>query len=362
MAKEHNSNLDPLTREPGSHPVGTGVGAAIGGAGAGAAAGMVAGPAGALAGAVAGAVGGAFGGRAAAEAINPTAEEAWWKDNYQRESYYETGRAFDDYAPAYRLGTSGRIGYSGSFETYEGQLAEGWDARRGSSTLSWQQARGATRAAWDRVDRQILASQTPASTIDQQGLDPTGDRRSMNALGADETLVHESGGYTRTSDDAVSAMSATENPEVDDDVIETLNDLLESCRDGEYGYRECAEHIKQPDLKAVLQSHEQDCRSAGAQLQTLITQLGGKPDEGGTVGGALHRGWVSVRGSLMGNSDQAMMDEAERGEDIALSRYRKALKQTLPPSVRDMIERQFAGAQRNHDQIKALRDTLKSTH
>ena len=114
MAKDHvvrpdgemtqDRNLDPISKEPGSHPVGTGVGAAVGGAGVGAAAGMVAGPAGALVGAVAGAVAGGYGGKAAAEAINPTAEEAFWRDNYQSEAYYQDGRSFDDYAPAYRLG------------------------------------------------------------------------------------------------------------------------------------------------------------------------------------------------------------------------------------------------------------------
>jgi uncharacterized protein (TIGR02284 family) len=184
----------------------------------------------------------------------------------------------------------------------------------------------------------------------------------MDTSWASESFVSELSETSLAGSYASSALDPQENSVANDDVIDALNDLLESCRDGEYGYRECAQHLQQPDLKAVLQSHEQDCRSAGAQLQTLITQLGGQPDEGGTVGGALHRGWVSVRGSLMGNSDQAMMDEAERGQDIALSRYRKALKQTMPASVRDMVERQFAGAQRNHDQIKALRDSLKATH
>lgn len=51
-------NLDPITGEPGSHPIGTGVGAA-GGALTGAAIGAVAGPVGAAAGAVVGAIAGA---------------------------------------------------------------------------------------------------------------------------------------------------------------------------------------------------------------------------------------------------------------------------------------------------------------
>ncbi|MEO7159448.1 MAG: PA2169 family four-helix-bundle protein [Polaromonas sp.] len=147
-----------------------------------------------------------------------------------------------------------------------------------------------------------------------------------------------------------------------DDVIDTLNDLLESCRDGEYGFSTSAEHTKSADLKTMWLGHAEECRTAGQELQTLIRQLGGEPDEGGTVSGALHRGWVAVRGTLSTYSDQAMLDECERGEDAAVARYRKALKEDLPPAIRGVVERQAQGAQRNHDQVKAMRDSLKATH
>ena len=89
-AEDKDLNRDPITDEPGAHPVGTGVGAA-GGAMAGAAAGTVGGPVGTLVGGVIGAVVGGLAGKAAAEAVNPTAEEAHWRENYNRESYYEPG-------------------------------------------------------------------------------------------------------------------------------------------------------------------------------------------------------------------------------------------------------------------------------
>ena len=147
----------------------------------------------------------------------------------------------------------------------------------------------------------------------------------------------------------------------DDDVCDTLNDLLESCRDGEFGFRECAEHVKAQDIKTLLNRHAGECREAGYELLALIKQWGGKAEEGGTVSGALHRGWVSVRASLSGYTDLAMLDECERGEDAALARYCKALKQNLPMAAKTVVERQTHGAQRNHDQIKALRDALKAS-
>lgn len=151
-------------------------------------------------------------------------------------------------------------------------------------------------------------------------------------------------------------------PMENDEVIDTLNDLLETCRDGEYGFNTSAEHTKSPELKNILVRHAGECRQAGLELQALIRQLGGEPDEGGSMGGAMHRGWVSVRSALSTYTDQAMLDECERGEDVAVASYRKALKQNLPASIRSVVERQAEGAQRNHDQIKALRETWKTSH
>ena len=111
-AEDKDLNRDPITDEPGAHPVGTGIGA-TGGAVAGAAAGAIGGPVGAAIGGVVGAIVGGLAGKAAAEAVNPTAEEAHWRENYMREPYYQQGRSFDDYAPAYRLGVTGRTQYRG---------------------------------------------------------------------------------------------------------------------------------------------------------------------------------------------------------------------------------------------------------
>lgn len=315
MAKEHDPNLDPISKEPGAHPVGTGIGAAMGGIAGGAAAGAVAGPAGAIVGGVAGAIAGGMGGKEAAEALDPTAEEAYWRDRHTLEPYYESGRPFDDYAPAYRLGVEGRRDYPGSFEETEMRLADRWDTYRGRSTLDWAKARHASRAAWNRAHERLSAFET----------------------------------------------AATAGVADDEEIIDTLNDLLESCRDGEYGFRECAEHSRAEDIKVLLHRHSGECRAAGLELQTLIRQLGGKPDEGGSVSGALHRGWVSVRATLSAYSDQAMLNECERGEDAAVARYRKALKQNLPQAIKSVVERQAQGAQRNHDQVKALRDALKAS-
>ncbi|CUA82207.1 MULTISPECIES: ferritin-like domain-containing protein [Gulbenkiania] len=143
-------------------------------------------------------------------------------------------------------------------------------------------------------------------------------------------------------------------------VVETLNDLIETSKDGEYGFESCAEYVDSQELRNLFTARAQECRQAAEELKTLVVQYGGTPDKGGTASGALHRGWVSVRGTLSGNDDKAMLDECERGEDTALSRYRDAMDKALPEPVKTVIARQLMGVQRNHDQIKALRNRFNA--
>lgn len=141
-----------------------------------------------------------------------------------------------------------------------------------------------------------------------------------------------------------------------DDVVDVLNDLIETCKDGEYGFRSCADHAKSPELKNVFTTRAEECRRAAEELKERVIACNGKPGDSGSAAGALHRGWVAARSVLTGYTDHAILDECERGEDVAVKKYRSALEKTLPQEVRALVERQLLGAQRNHDQIKALRD------
>ena len=148
------ANRDPITGTPGSHPVGTGVGAA-GGAATGAAIGAAGGPAGMLAGAAVGAIVGGLAGKGVAEAIDPTVEEAYWRDNFASRPY-AAGSTFDDYAPAYRYGWETYPRHAGrSFNEVESDLRTDWDNARGESRLDWDRARHAARDSWERVGERI---------------------------------------------------------------------------------------------------------------------------------------------------------------------------------------------------------------
>jgi hypothetical protein len=152
------ANPDPITGEPGAHPVGTGLGAAGAGA-AGFAIGAVVGgpvgaPVGAALGGLAGAIGGGLAGKGIAEAINPTEEDAYWSSEYRTRPYFEQEYEYADYAPAYRVGYEGYGQYGsagGEFGDVEPALQEEYLKNRGGSKLGWDKAGPASRDAWERL-------------------------------------------------------------------------------------------------------------------------------------------------------------------------------------------------------------------
>jgi uncharacterized protein (TIGR02284 family) len=140
------------------------------------------------------------------------------------------------------------------------------------------------------------------------------------------------------------------------DVVETLRDLVECCKDGEYGFRTCAARLQREDLRQLLLQRAQDCQAAADELNAVMAQFGGTPEDGGSALGAMHRGWVSVRAPLSANPERAVLEECERGEDNAQARYRGALAKPLPDAVRALLERHLQAMERTHAQVRAARD------
>src|SRR6266581_2853433 len=134
-----------------------------------------------------------------------------------------------------------------------------------------------------------------------------------------------------------------------DDVIDTLNDLIETSLDGEAGFRTCADTVKNPTLKVFFEQKAMRCREGATQLQEIVREMGGDPDREGSMSGDMHRFWINLKSTIAGMDDHAILDECERGEDAAKASYEKALRQDLPGDVRLVIERQYREVKANHD-------------
>ena len=141
-----------------------------------------------------------------------------------------------------------------------------------------------------------------------------------------------------------------------DDVISTLNNLIETCKDGQAGFQQAAEGVQNSQLKSLFYEFGQQRAQFAGELQTLVRDLGGDPENSSSTAGALHRGWINIKSAITGQDDEAILNECERGEDAAKDAYKEALKMNLPANVLSIVQEQHTAVQSAHDQVKALRN------
>ena len=139
------------------------------------------------------------------------------------------------------------------------------------------------------------------------------------------------------------------------DVTSVLNGLIETCKDGDEGFKQAAEKVKDPSLKTLFLKYSAQRAGYVQELTTLVSSLGEKPADSGHVVASLHRGWMGLKEALTSDKDTALINEAEAGEDAAMKAYKEALNTSLPASAQAVVQKQFAGVQEAHNTVRDLK-------
>lgn len=141
------------------------------------------------------------------------------------------------------------------------------------------------------------------------------------------------------------------------DDAKAAKELVETLRDGERGYTQAAEKVRDGDHAAWagplerLAAQRQEFR---AEIVALGHEYGDDVDESGTATAALHRGWMALKDALTGDDPQGVLGAAVTGEDHAISEYDKALEKDLSDGFRSVVERQRSAVRAARDEVKAL--------
>ena len=141
---------------------------------------------------------------------------------------------------------------------------------------------------------------------------------------------------------------------------EIIDDLIETLKDGQEGFKQAAESVKDPQLKSLFSEYSQQRARFAVELRSRAQS----PDEpeskmSGSAAGALHRGWINLKSAVTQGDDHAILAECERGEDSAVEEFRKALNDGLSAPVQEIVSRQYAEIKQAHDRVKQLRDATK---
>ncbi len=144
-----------------------------------------------------------------------------------------------------------------------------------------------------------------------------------------------------------------------DEVLSNLNDLIEVCKDGEMGFKQAADGLKDPELKALCLQYSQQRAGFAADLQEEVRRLGGDPEKSGSMAGALHRGWINIKAAVAGGDEESIVNECERGEDVAKEAYEKALDMAWPSELVPVVQQQYTQVREAHDRFSAMQKAMR---
>lgn len=145
------------------------------------------------------------------------------------------------------------------------------------------------------------------------------------------------------------------------EIISTINSLIETLKDGQEGFKQASEAVKDSNLKSLFSEFSLQRAKFAGELQAEARQLGEPdPEDSSSTAGALHRAWINLKSAVTSGDDHAVLAECERGEDSAVAEYKEAMEDGLSAPISDIVARQYGEVKSAHDRIKQLRDAAKA--
>src|SRR6266481_3566810 len=122
------------------------------------------------------------------------------------------------------------------------------------------------------------------------------------------------------------------------EVVSVIDDLSQTLKDGQEGFKQAAEGVKAPQLKSLFNEYSSQRSQFATELQSQAHSLGrSQPEESGSAAGALHRAWINLKSAITSGDDHAILAECERGEDSAVEQYEKAIEDDLSSPLRAIV-------------------------
>ena len=145
-----------------------------------------------------------------------------------------------------------------------------------------------------------------------------------------------------------------------DKTISTLNGLIETCKDGEQGFKTAADGLPDPQTKSSFVSYSRERAQMARELRDEVRRLGGDPDKSGSMSGSLHRGWINIKSVVSGKDDGSIIAEAERGEDAAKKAFEDAMRAGLTGTTLALVQQLSARVHATHDRVRAIERATSS--
>ncbi len=145
------------------------------------------------------------------------------------------------------------------------------------------------------------------------------------------------------------------------DLNNSLNHLIERNYDAEEGYKQVAENLKHPALKAILDKNIAERYRFGHDLKAIMKDLGMEIKKGTSIEGDVHRAWMSLKEAFSSNNDKALVEEALRGEKVAEEAYKEVLaNDALQPGHADILRNHLESITSSKRDLQQLESNLET--
>jgi uncharacterized protein (TIGR02284 family) len=142
--------------------------------------------------------------------------------------------------------------------------------------------------------------------------------------------------------------------------VKTLNGLISAMLDSALGYEEAAKAAKKPAFKTLFDDRALARRRLATELQGEVRQLGGTPEDDGSIMGAAHRMFLNLKNTVTG-TDQSVIAEVENGERHMKAELDDALAtEALPESARAAVMRANEAISADQDKMITLKHSLQA--
>ena len=143
------------------------------------------------------------------------------------------------------------------------------------------------------------------------------------------------------------------------EMAEKLNELLEKNYDSEKGFKNAAEDVKNAKLKEFFEQKAKQRYDFGHELKSEIKNLGETPDKGTSLTGDAHRAWMDLKSAFTSDNEEAVLEEAVRGEKAAVEDYNDVINNSeLPPSTANLLIKQRNAIERTLNEVKGLEEAF----
>jgi uncharacterized protein (TIGR02284 family) len=145
--------------------------------------------------------------------------------------------------------------------------------------------------------------------------------------------------------------------------ISVLNSLIETTIDSVDGYRRSAQEATNSRFSAEFLDRANEREQVVSQLRDRVRQLGGNPEDDGSVLAAAHRAFLTLRDRVTGGDDKSVIAEVDHGESYLNGKWETALQDgRLSAETRSLVQSCYDSVRDGRDRFRRLHEDISSTN